>query len=129
MKEPIKSVNLEFTSLEFYNNYVVSVVNEDTVFSHSQFMTIAETCSEFYNGKKFIYISSRKNNYNVNPTVYVKLEEIRKNLIGIAIVSDKVASLKMAEFERNFSKAEFKIFLELDEAKEWAEDLIKKVGR
>lgn len=129
MKEPIKSVDLEFTSLEFYNNYAVSVVKEDTVFSHSQFMTIAETCSDFYNGKKFVYISSRKNNYNVNPTVYVKLEEIRKNLIGIAIVSDKVASLKMAEFERNFSKAEFKIFLELDEAVEWANDLIKKVGR
>ncbi|RKS52925.1 hypothetical protein BC962_1169 [Gillisia mitskevichiae] len=129
MKEPIKSVDLEFTSLEFYNNYAVSVVKEDTVFSQSQFMTIAEACSDFYNGKKFVYISSRKNNYNVNPTVYVKLEEIRKNLIGIAIVSDKVASLKMAEFERNFSKAEFKIFLELDEAVEWANDLIKKVGR
>ena len=129
MKEPIKSVDLDFTSLEFYSNYVVSVVKEDTVFSHSQFMTIAKTCSDFYNGKKFVYISSRKNNYNVNPTVYVKLEEIRKNLIGIAIVSDKVASLKMAEFERNFSKAEFKIFLELDEAIEWANDLIKKVGR
>ncbi len=129
MKEPIKSVNLDFTILEFYSNYVVSVVKEDTVFSHSQFMAIAEKCNDFFDGKKFVYISSRKNNYNVNPTVYVKLEEIRKNLIGIAIVSDKVSSLKMAEFERNFSKAEFKIFLELDEAIEWANDLIKKVGR
>ena len=113
MKEPIKSVDLEFTSLDFYSDYVISIVKEDTVFSHTQFMAIAEKCNDFFDGKKFVYISNRKNNYNVNPTVYVKLEEIRKNLIGIAIVSDKVASLKMAEFERNFSKAEFNIFLEL----------------
>ncbi len=129
MREPIKSVNLDFTSLEFYNNYVVSVVKEDIIFSHSHFSTIAENCNDFYNGKKFAYISNRKNNFNVDPTVYVKLEEIRKNLIGIAIVSDNVSSLKMAAFERNFSKAEFTIFLELDNAIEWANDLIKKVGR
>tara|TARA_R100000935_G_C2792000_1_gene146401 strand:+ start:546 stop:935 length:390 start_codon:yes stop_codon:yes gene_type:complete len=129
MREPIKSVNLDFTTLEFYTNYVVSVVKEDTVFSHSQFIAIAEKCNEFFDGNKFVYISNRKNNFNVDPTVYVKLEEIRKNLIGIAIVSENISSLKMAEFERNFSKAEFKIFLELEEAIDWASDLIKKVGR
>jgi len=128
-KELIKSVELDFTTLDFYNNYVISIVKEDIVFSHSQFLVIAEACSNFFDGKKFVYISSRKNNYNVNPTVYVKLEEKRKNLIGIAIVSDKVASLKMAEFERNFSKVEFNIFLDLDMAVEWANNLIKKVGR
>ena len=126
MSDLIKTVKLDFTILDFYNNYVVSEVNEDAVFSHSQFIEIVENCNQFFKGKRFVYISKRKNNYNVDPTVYLKLEEIRKNLIGIAVVSNKVSSINMAEFEKNFSKVDFQIFLELDQAVEWAEDIIKK---
>ncbi|CAM4328949.1 hypothetical protein [Gillisia hiemivivida] len=123
MSDLIKSVKLGFTTLDFYKNYVISEVNEEAVFSHSQFMEVVNRCREFYVEKKFVYISRRINNYSVDPTVYLKLEEIRKNLIGIAIVSNKVSSINMAEFEKTFSKVDFKIFLELDEAAEWAENL------
>jgi hypothetical protein len=123
MSDLIKSVKLGFTTLDFYKNYVISEVNEEAVFSHSQFMEVVNRCREFYVEKKFVYISKRINNYSVDPTVYLKLEEIRKNLIGIAIVSNKVSSINMAEFEKTFSKVDFKIFLELDEAAEWAENL------
>ncbi|WP_026838773.1 hypothetical protein [Gillisia sp. JM1] len=123
MSDLIKSVKLGFTTLDFYKNYVISEVNEEAVFSHSQFMEVVNRCREFYVEKKFVYISKRINNYSVDPTVYLKLEEIRKNLIGIAIVSNKVSSINMAGFEKTFSKVDFKIFLELDEAAEWAENL------
>jgi hypothetical protein len=123
MSDLIKSVKLGFTTLDFYKNYVISEVNEEAVFSHSQFMEVVNRCREYYVEKKFVYISKRINNYSVDPTVYLKLEEIRKNLIGIAIVSNKVSSINMAEFEKTFSKVDFKIFLELDEAAEWAENL------
>tara|TARA_R100000935_G_scaffold51858_1_gene78712 strand:+ start:547 stop:936 length:390 start_codon:yes stop_codon:yes gene_type:complete len=128
MSELIKSVKLNFTTLDFHKNYVISVVNEEAVFSHSQLMEVITNCKEFFKEKKFVYISKRINNYNVDPTVYIKLEEIRKNLIGIAIVSNNVSSIKMAEFEKTFSKVNFKIALELEEAIAWADDLIKKVG-
>ncbi len=123
MSDLIKSVKLDFTTLDFHKNYVISEVNEEAVFSHSQFMEVVNRCREFYVEKRFVYISKRINNYSVDPTVYLKLEEIRKNLIGIAIVSNKVSSINMAEFEKTFSKVDFKIFLELDEAAEWAENL------
>lgn len=126
MSDSIKTVNLDFTTLDFYKNYVVSVVNEDAVFSISQLMVIVEICNDFFEGKRYVYISERKNNYNVNPTIYLKLEEIKKNLMGIAIVSNKVSSINMAEFEKTFSKVDFKTFLELDQAVEWAEEIIKK---
>tara|TARA_R100001369_G_scaffold20091_5_gene37073 strand:+ start:38259 stop:38648 length:390 start_codon:yes stop_codon:yes gene_type:complete len=128
MSDLIKSIKLNFTTLYFHENFVISVVNEEAVFSHSQLMEVVNNCKEFFNEKRFVYISKRINNYNVDPTVYIKLEEIRKNLIGIAIVSNNVSSLKMAEFEETFSKVNFKISLELEEAIEWAEALIKKVG-
>lgn len=126
MSDLMKSVKLDFTTLDFHKNYVISVVNEDAVFSHSQFMEVVKCCKEFFIEKRFVYISKRKNNYNVDPTVYLKLEEIRKNLIGIAIVSNKVSSINMAEFEKTFSKVNFKIFLEPEEAIEWAENLIPR---
>jgi len=129
MSAVIKTIKLDFTTLDFHKNYVISVVNEDAVFSHTQFMEVAKKCKEFFSEKRFVYISKRKNNYNVDPTVYLKLEEIRKNLIGIAIVSNKVSSINMAEFEKTFSKVNFKISLELEEAIEWAKEVLnKKVG-
>jgi hypothetical protein len=128
MSDLIKSVKLEFTTLDFYNSYVVSTLNDGAVFRKNEFLQLMEVCQDNFKDNKFVYISNRENNYNVDPTIYIQLEKFRKNLVGIAIVSNKVSSINMAEFERNFSKAAFNIFLELKDAEEWAEGLIKKVG-
>jgi hypothetical protein len=126
MSDLIKSVKLDFTTLDFYNSYVVSTIIEGAVFRKSEFLQIVEVCKDNFKDNKFVYISKRDNNYNVDPTVYIQLEKFRKNLAGIAIVSNRVSSINMAEFEKNFSKAAFNIFLELKDAEEWAENLIKK---
>lgn len=124
MEGILKSVELEYTILDFYENMVVSRVREGVVFRKKQVQDLVEVCSYFYENKGFVYISERVNNYNVDPTIYINLQLV-ENLAGIAIVCNKPSSIKMANFEQSFSKVPFSVFLEMQEAQEWVSQLFK----
>lgn len=124
MDQLLRSIELEYTILEFYDQYVISRMREGVVFNNVQVKDLIEVCSDFYGSKHFVYISKRENNYNVDPTIYHNLEKVN-NLAGIAIVSIKTSSLSMAGFEQKFSKVPFDIFLDLEEAVEWAREILK----
>lgn len=125
MEDILKTIELEFTILEFHTNYVVSRVRENVVLSKKQVRDLVEACSDFYKREKFVYISKRVNNYNVDPTIYLHIDDV-KNLAGIAIVSSNSSAIKMANFEQTFSKVPFAIFLEMEEAEEWINELLRK---
>lgn len=116
---------LSFTTLEFYENYVVSELKEGEVLEQKQLNRLVKTCTGFFKGKKFIYISRRINNYNVNPVIYLNLKEV-KSLAGIAIVCREKNCFSTASFEKKFSKIPFEVFLDFKDAIKWAEELLKK---
>ncbi|MCJ7757479.1 MAG: hypothetical protein MUP24_04980 [Gillisia sp.] len=120
----LRTIELEFTILEFHENFVVSRVRENVVLSKKQVYDLIDACSGNYERKKFVYISKRIHNYNVDPTIYLSLKK-EKNLAGVAIVSDKTSALNMAQFEKNFSKIPFEIFLDLEDAINWSHKILK----
>lgn len=122
MRKINNSVNLEYTTLEFYDGFVVSQVREGAVLRQEQIKTLMRVCLDNFKEEPFFYISKRVNNYNVDPTIYYCLLEA-KNLQGIAVVSDKIASLNMANFEKNFAKVPFEIFTDFPKAIEWVEEI------
>jgi hypothetical protein len=121
----LRTIELEFTILEFHENFVVSWVKENVVLSKKRAFDLIDACSGHYERTNFVYISNRVHNYNVDPTVYLSLNKI-KNLAGIAIVSDKTSALNMARFEKTFSKIPYEIFLEMEEAIDWTQKILKK---
>ncbi len=125
MSKTERTIELEFTTLEFYESFVVSRLKEGTIFSQKQVQDLIDICSDFYEGKKFVYLSLRINNYNVNPTIYLGLEKVR-NLAGIGIISNNKSTLNMAQFEKNFSKVPFEIFIDYEDATEWAGEILQK---
>jgi len=125
MSQPPKILELEFSLLKFYDHYVISQLKEDVVFDRPQVKELVQVCNDFFKDTGFVYISQRVHNYNVNPTIYLKLKEA-KNLCGIAIVSQKTSALNMAAFEKNFARVPFEVFLELKDAKKWALEKVKK---
>lgn len=125
MSQPLNTIELDFSTLKFFDCYVVSQLKEDVVFDRPQVKELVEVCLNYFGDKHFVYISQRIHNYNVNPTIYLKLKEAH-NLCGIAIVSQKTSALNMAAFEKNFAKVPFEVFLELDDAKKWALQKVKK---
>lgn len=124
MAQPIKLLELEFTILKFFDNYVISQPREGQLLAGKQVADLVEVCSDFYDGKNFVYLSFRVNDYNVNPTIYLDLETV-KNLAGIGVVSRKPSSLNMANFEKRFCKVPYEIFLDLDEALLWSQEVVE----
>lgn len=124
MASSLRLIELEFTILEFFENYVISQPREGQLLAAKQVEDLVEVCSDFYEGRNFVYLSYRVNDYNVNPTIYLNLDKV-KNLAGIGIVSKKVSSLNMANFEKRFSKVPYEIFLELDEALVWVQEVLE----
>lgn len=122
---PLKLLELEFTVLEFHSNYVLSIPREGQVLEGKQVADLIEVCSDFYKRKPFVYLSYRVNDYNVNPTIYLDLDKV-KNLVGIGVVSKKVSSLNMANFEKRFCKLPYEIFLDLEPAREWVKEIVQE---
>ena len=77
-----KVLELEFTVLEFFQEYVISMPREGVVLEKKQINDLVEACSGYYDDKDFIYISYRVNDYNVNPTIYLDLNKM-KTLKGL----------------------------------------------
>ncbi|PKD17788.1 hypothetical protein APR40_14450 [Salegentibacter salarius] len=127
MTERIKTIELIDINLEFYDRMVISEVKEDVIFELPHVEQILRICNEVFEGKDYVYISNRKNNYNVNPTIYFELKDV-KSLLGIGIVSERYEALKVASFEKQFSPVPFDIFSNMEEARAWAKTLLKKAG-
>lgn len=123
MTERIKTIELIDIDLEFYDGIVISVVKEDVVFQLAHVEQILRICNEVFEGKDYVYISNRNNNYNVNPTIYFELKNV-KSLLGIGIVSERHEALKVASFEKQFSPVPFDIFSTMEEARAWAKTLL-----
>ena len=120
-----RTLNLEFTSLEFFPEYVVSTIKEDTIFEEQHVNKLIEICISHFKESSFVYIANRKFNYNVNPLIYLKLSKV-DTLKGIAITSDRISSLKTANFEKHFSPVPVELFENMDEARSWSRGLIKE---
>ncbi|MGI0107491.1 hypothetical protein [Salinimicrobium sp. WS361] len=52
---PQESIDLHFTTLHFYENYVISQPKEGVVIDYSEVADVIKICSEFYDNKKFVY--------------------------------------------------------------------------
>lgn len=125
MRTLLKTAELSFSSLKFYENFVVSTIHEGVVFDKNLSSVMIETCLNYYKNSNFIYIANRINKYNVVPTIYLDLGNY-DNFKGIAIVDKVKSSNNLPQFEKKFTNYPFEIFKELEEAFIWAEDLIKK---
>lgn len=119
-----RTLDLEFTHLKFYQDYVVSTIKEGTILEEQQVNELIDICKEHYADEAFVYISNRRYSYTVNPLIYLNLFKI-ENLEGIAVASSNPEALKTANFERHFSQVTVELFEGLDEAKAWAESLTK----
>lgn len=52
---PQESIDLHFTTLHFYENYVISQPKEGVVIDYSEVADVIKICTEFYDNKEFVY--------------------------------------------------------------------------
>lgn len=118
MPQKLKTLKLDFTELEFHQDFVISRMREDTLVTQDQFQELLVHCISFYEETPFFYISHRLNNSNVDPTIYLELSQARL-LKGIAVVTEKASSMITAQFEKYFVELPFEVFPRLEDAVDW----------
>lgn len=122
MVKPQNTLELSFTSLEFYDSIVLSTVKDDILLNVEHIEELRKICADFFKNEGFVYISNRKNSYTVNPIIYINL--IKTNTLkGIAIISENIEKLQIANFEKKFSPVPYELFQNEKEAFVWAQGI------
>ncbi|WP_442845447.1 hypothetical protein [Leeuwenhoekiella sp. H156] len=124
MNTEAKKYDLSFCILSFFDKYVISEVKEGSYVTRELFMEALVLIEEHYgSNQKFVYISNRKTDYNVNPIDYLNCIS-NDNMVAVALVTETEAKLKTAQFEKNFMTKNVQIFATLKEAIDWAEKTV-----
>ena len=112
----------DFCILKFYDNYVISIINEDVIVSKEISDKISKAAINYYQGKPFVYITHRIHSYSVDPNIYKDVSKI-KNLAGFVVVSDSKTTIKSALLEKIFLNKPFQIFSNLEDGILWANNV------
>ena len=109
--------------MTLYDNYLIVVVNEGEHLIPSQNQILVDIAKIHYHNKPFVYITHRKHSYSVDPSIYLKTSKI-PNLYGFAVVAEVPVSMANAQIEKLFLNKPFEIFTAIDDAINWAKDII-----
>ena len=119
-----KIVDLDFTKIEIYEDYLVSTVKEGVVFDIPQLKKLHFIFDTYFSDKVFGFIVNRENDYTVNPTCYLKHAGYPR-LLGEAIFCHSDATYKTTQFEKAFYKRPFEAFFSIEKCKDWINSLRK----
>lgn len=115
--------DLGFCKMKFYDNYVTCNINEGVTLCQQKSRKQTREILNHFDNKPFVYITNRINSYAVDPSIYNESSQI-ENLVGFAVVSKNHFALNNAKVEKLFLNKPFELFNDLNDAKQWADELI-----
>ncbi len=125
MVQPLKILDIDFASLQFFEKYVISIVQEDAMVDYDSVKKLQSTMESFYGDDFYGYISYRNNHYSINPLIHLNCGKML-TLVGMAVVCNDHLREITAAFEEKFFSKPFSIFNDLDLAINWMDDLVDK---
>lgn len=99
--------------------YVFFEKEDERNMSHEDAVRVLQDVHDYYDKKKFVYISHRKIKYIVSLESYKFIN--KKQMLGIAIVSQSLDPEKDLLREQELFDGPFAFFKELSQAISWAE--------
>ncbi|PHQ30483.1 hypothetical protein [Leeuwenhoekiella nanhaiensis] len=117
-------LDLEIGILEFYDHFVIGLVNPDVNFGQKERLLFLKACLEHFKEKPFGYISVRTFSYSIDPLIYLELNKV-ESLKAFAVVYYSKVGKGNAELEGQFYKKLFGIFETQSEAMKWMTQQIK----
>ncbi len=119
----IKYLEFDDTEVFIFDEFIINQIKEGVSIGPHHNDLLNDIVQEFFSGRNMVYISNRAHSYAVNPLIYSATEQI-PNLIAIAVITNKMAMRKSAEYERNFYDKPYKIFEGLKDAIVWVEAVL-----
>ena len=119
-----KVFDTELGKIFIYDNLVIMEGKPNVVMTIKTGMSILIDVAKAVGIRPVVYISNRINSYSVDPNDYKYLEMI-PHLKGIGIVTYNDRACEIAKLEEHFFSKPFKVFRNLDDAKAWADYVVK----
>jgi len=123
--EPFKIIDEDIAYVELYDDFIISSIKDDIVFDIEELNWFLMIFDKYYPDKKFGYIGNRIFNYNLNPTTYLT-SSFHDRLSAMAIVYYSEIGRETALYEKSFFKKPFSVFDNIEEAKSWIYEILKK---
>jgi hypothetical protein len=117
--------DLSYAELFVFPKYMIAQIKSGILLAPENNDELNGIAQNHFKGKNFVYIANRVFDYNVSPVIYMEASKI-PNLIGMSIVTDKEIGKRTALFESKFYAKEFLVASTLEEATNWAVDLLEK---
>jgi hypothetical protein len=114
----------DFGTIFYYSRYVVSKINLEYLVDTPTAARILSDIDRFYQNQKFVYISNREIDHNVDLSVYKLVNP--KKLIGIAIVCKERSKIKQVAAEQKLYDGSFGFFKNMSSAIAWAQLLVEE---
>ncbi len=121
---PLKVIELDFATLELFDNYIISTINEGVAFDLPHLEKFSEIFNTHYAGKPYVSIANRRYDYTINPTCLLQAD-LFSNLLGIGVVYYTQSALETVHFEKNFYKGTLEAFSSLEECLSWTQNLLE----
>lgn len=120
----VREYQLDIGKVQVYKDYIVAIFDEGATITLERAYQIIGITEIHFRGKKFGYISLRKNSYAIDPTVYNYIREL-DNLKAFAIVSLKEIDMHNFKIEKLFYKKSMKFFIEYENALTWVKRRVR----
>jgi hypothetical protein len=115
----------KFGKVYFFEHMMVSEFKEGSFINYQNAVEFISKARSFYGeDQKLVYISNRLYSYSVDPVDWIKLGKGYKNLQAIGIVNYNSFKKKVFYVEKMFCKKYMKSFNSLNEAVDWAYEII-----
>lgn len=121
----ITTLNFEFGEIRIFKKFVIVVMKEGITVQPEHNESLVNISEKYFKNNLFGYITYRINSYSVNPLIYLKTSEI-ENLVAFAVVCSDGLKASNIEVEKIFLKKPLKKFDNLNDAKDWVTEVIKK---
>jgi len=121
----IHTLHFEFGEIRVFENFIIVLMKEGITVKPKHNKDLEMIAEKYFKGKKFGYISFRVNSYAVDPLVYIETSKI-ENLVAFAVVAVEGLKESNVEIEKLFFTKPFRNFHNLDQAKDWVLQMIKK---
>lgn len=119
----VKSYDTSHGIMECYPNFLVFKLSDNGI-SETSAKVIMSYAYRHYKKRPFVFISNREFASNVDPKAYNAIDF--KRMVGLAIVSSEETVKQEAYEEQGLFKGSFSYFKTVDQAKIWADTVVKK---
>jgi hypothetical protein len=122
--KPLQKVKLDFATIQLYDNFAVSSIQEGVTLTKKQLDQFFEVFNTYFPEKPFVSIANREFDYSIDPNLLKSKRHA--SLLGIAVVCYNKQSRQTAQFEKIFYNGPFEIFDSIEEAIKWSQKLLNE---